>query len=75
MTLDHAIAEWLRNMTAYLQGKRRITWRIRPEADGREDVFFLDVMSPDFSFKPFKPIYRVRKNNTASILDWRQTDA
>lgn len=60
MTLTQAIEGWSRNIMAYLDGKSKITWRIRPEADGQPNVFFLDVMNPDFSFKPFKPIYRPR---------------
>lgn len=60
MTLTQAIEAWSRNMMAYLDGKSKITWRIRPEADGQPNVFFLDVLNPEFSFNPYKPLYVAR---------------
>lgn len=61
LDLSEALKSWERNMRAYLADKTKIVWRVRPEICGQDNVFTLDVMNPDFSFFPFKPIYQTHR--------------
>lgn len=59
MTLRSAIDDWSRRMKAYLVGKRKIWWRIRPEFDSQPSIFLLDWANPEST--PSHPKYYARK--------------
>ena len=57
MTLAAAIEAWTKNFKAYVGDKRKVIWRIRPEADCAANLFKLDYFS-DPEKAPARPVYK-----------------